>query len=61
MGSFLTSYKPFPAGIVQGNHVFWVESTKPKVLITKETAKEPIRALNFYNDKFIIREKVHRS
>jgi hypothetical protein len=34
-------YKPFQAGAVQGNHVFWVESTNPAVMFTKETAEEP--------------------
>jgi hypothetical protein len=49
-------YKPFPAGTVQSNHVFWVESSTPTVMFTKETAEEPTITLNFCNDKFVRRE-----
>ena len=49
-------YKPFPAGTVQSNHVFWVDSTIPTVVFTKETAEEPTIRLDFCNDKFVTRE-----
>ncbi len=49
-------YKPFPAGAVQSNHVFWVESSTPTVMFTKERAEEPTITLNFCNDKFVRRE-----
>ncbi len=49
-------YKPFPAGTVQGSHVFWVESGQPTVVLTKETALEPTIIINFCNGKFITRE-----
>jgi len=38
-------YKPFQEGTVQGDHAFWVESTKPTVMLTKETAEEPTIAI----------------
>jgi hypothetical protein len=50
-------YKPFPAGAVQGNHVFWVESTNPTVMFTKETAEEPTIPIQFRNDKVVCREE----
>ena len=43
-------YKPFPAGAVQGNPVFWVESTNPTVMFTKETAEEPTIPIQFQNE-----------
>ncbi len=49
-------YKPFPAGTVQSNHVFWVDSATPSVGFTKETADEPTISFNFCNDKFVTRE-----
>ena len=50
-------YKPFPAGAVQGTHVFWVESTNPTVMFTKETAEEPTIPIQFRNDKVVCREE----
>ena len=50
-------YKPFPAGAVQRNHVFWVESTNPTVMLTKETAEEPTIPIQFRNDKVVCREE----
>jgi hypothetical protein len=46
-------YKPFPAGTVQSNHVFWVQCSTPTVVFTKLTAEV---TLNFRNDKFLNRE-----
>ena len=50
-------YKPFPVGAIQGNHVYWVESMKPTVMFTKETAEEPTIAIQFWNDKVVSREE----
>lgn len=49
-------YKPFPAGSVQSNHVFWVESARPTIVFTKETALEPSISINFCKDKFVSNE-----
>jgi hypothetical protein len=46
----------FPGGSVQGNHVFWVESSKPTTVFTKETSLKPTITLKFWNDKFIRKE-----
>ncbi len=49
-------YKPFPAGSVQSNHVFWVDSTMPTTVFTKETALEPSKRINFQTDRFVRNE-----
>ena len=45
-------YKSFPAGTVQSNHCFWVESAAPTKVFTRESYLEATREIEFMNSRF---------